>query len=226
VAAVLAEVLRCDNPGTRFAVVQQLRIVGEPATQQLIRLLSDDQPRVRAAAAYCLGRARKTTASVPSLVDRLADTHPAVRREAARALGRIAHGPALVVPALAKMLRDPDDLIRLTAADALDAFGAEAEPAFDELVAVSHDSSRDVRKNRLLELTKDSKFHVRRAAVSTLTALGEVLDNQDAELKLIVSALAGIAHDEEQDKDIRKISRDGLNRVQSTTSEEAERSTP
>ena len=53
---------------------------------------------------------------------------------AAITLGRIHAQPEVVVPALVKALRDPDDYVRSDAINALGAFGADATSAVPALI--------------------------------------------------------------------------------------------
>jgi HEAT repeat protein len=98
----------------------------------LMRLLRDDYPRVRVAAAQGLGRQEDRVAVYP-LVGVLWDKDAEVRETAAWALGRI-EDPA-AVGALSRALRDPDESVRRQAVSALGRIeGAAARSALIEAI--------------------------------------------------------------------------------------------
>lgn len=105
-----------------------------PPPPDLIRLLSDEEARIRRRAAIALGRVGLPEA-VPTLVRVLqTDTDPEVRQMAAFALGLIGDGSA--VDPLRIALGDPSPVIAGRAAEALGLIGDTASaPAIGKLVA-------------------------------------------------------------------------------------------
>ena len=100
-------------------------VVSPRAPSDLIRLLVDDEARVRRRASLALGRVGDPEAVEPlSLL--LGDPEPVVRRMAAFALGLI--GDEAARPALVMALDDPESLVQARAAEALGAIG-EVEDA-------------------------------------------------------------------------------------------------
>ncbi|MBI3462724.1 MAG: HEAT repeat domain-containing protein [Planctomycetes bacterium] len=80
-------------------------------------LHSDSSSEVRSAAADALGRLGPL--AVPELVEGLEDENSDVRRAAADALGGIGHVAQAAAPALVKLMKDPDRIVREQAAKAL-----------------------------------------------------------------------------------------------------------
>ncbi len=120
-------------------------------------MLDLDSPReaARRGAAYALGKLGSGAFSaVPALIKRLKDdTSPKVRDASAFSLGEIgrdslmAAGDANLVPALSAALKDPDSLVRRSAAYALGNLGPDAAAAVDDLTAAQGDARPEVRQN-------------------------------------------------------------------------------
>jgi HEAT repeat protein len=91
-----------------------------PPPPDLIRLLSDDEPRVRRRAALAIGRVALAE-GVPPLVRLLTDTDPEVRQMAAFALGLI--GDKAARAPLVAALADASPLVQGSAAEALGLIG-------------------------------------------------------------------------------------------------------
>jgi HEAT repeat protein len=164
--------------------------------------LSDANPELRRGAAFALGKIGADDADPRNVVDALThslrDKDPAVRDFAASGLGDLLtalndrNRPfwAKTGAALQLALKEDDEpRVRRSAAFALGAFGSEAAPARDDLIAAAGDASPIVRQNaawalgklgkeagadgveRLRTLLQDNEPLVRRDA---LHALGEI----------------------------------------------------
>ena len=162
--------------------------------------LSDKDPEVRRGAAFALGKIGAEGDSVQvvsKLTAALGDGDAAVRDFAASGLGDVLMGLgkpgrdywAQTGPALRTALKDEQPRVRRSAAYALGAFGPDAVPARDDLIAAAGDPSPIVRQNaawalgrlgqeagadgvsQIRNLLKDDEPLVRRDA---LHALGEV----------------------------------------------------
>jgi HEAT repeat protein len=93
------------------------------------------------AAAGC-GRGKTTQ----DWVAQMKDSDSAQRLRAVKAVAGSRSEAALVVPALAEALRDPNAFVRRDAAEALKKIGPEARPAVPAIVATLRDRNRTVRK--------------------------------------------------------------------------------
>jgi len=95
-----------------------------PAPPDLIRLLSDEEARIRRRAALAIGRVALAEGAQP-LVGVLADTDPEVRQVSAFALGLI--GDKSAREPLVRALADPSPLVQGSAAEALGLIGDTAD---------------------------------------------------------------------------------------------------
>jgi HEAT repeat protein len=126
--------LQAENPEIRRAATDALRAFGQAPTEAvpiLLRLLTTDSvARVRSAAAFALGRAARTSATVLALVKALRDRDRSVRASAADALAMLGAArdatPRLVV---ARRVSEPWPVIRT----ALDAQLSARRPALSRL---------------------------------------------------------------------------------------------
>jgi HEAT repeat protein len=118
----LKEALSDPNPVVQAAVLSALLRIGEPL-QSLMdtvnRLLQQQDPGIRSAAAKALGRAegKSCDLAIDVLSDMLSDPIPRPRIAAVRSLGQI--GGDAVIPILKHALHDEDDAVRATAGGAL-----------------------------------------------------------------------------------------------------------
>ncbi len=166
----------------KYFIAQRLAAFGDPAVDQFIPLLEQEQTGVRTLAADFLGRIPSQRA-VPALMAALDDSAADVRGRAARALGVI--GLTDCVPPLLRMLDDPEPWIRQTAMRSLAQLGAE------EILARAEQTSRDpgtwIRVSTveslgilgseaalplLIERLNDEEPEVRRSAVVALLKIG------------------------------------------------------
>lgn len=117
-------ILREPNPPPPVVLVPatktQPAVVAPSPPTDLIRLLADEEARVRRRAALALGRVGLPEAVMP-LADLLADENRDVRQMAAFALGLI--GDPSARPRLVAALRDPDAGVQGRAAEALGMLG-------------------------------------------------------------------------------------------------------
>jgi HEAT repeat protein len=197
--ALLLTVFTLLALSTAAPVVWGQSFLGRPMKTWMADL-SDSNPEVRRGAAFALGKIGAegdTQKVVAALTHSLADKDSVVRDFAASGLGDLLtaldqQSPAYwdkTGPALRKALTDDDARVRRSAAYALGAFGPDALPAHDDLIARLADDSALVRQNaawalgklgaeagqegvaQLRKLLKDAEPLVRRDA---LHALGEV----------------------------------------------------
>jgi HEAT repeat protein len=132
--------------------------------------LTDPNPEVRRGAAFALGKIGAEGGDARNVVEALThslrDKDPAVRDFAASGLGDLLtalkdQGQPFWTKtgaALRKALKEDDNpRVRRSAAFALGAFGPEATPARDDLIAASGDSSPIVRQNAAWALGKLGK---------------------------------------------------------------------
>jgi len=166
----LEEALFDPEPGVRWVAMEALGAIGEPALETLISLLSSAEVDIRWGAAIALGdignpgavgplaaalededryvrtRAALALAAIgePAIaaLETAADTgSPEARWAAALALGKMDGGAG--VPALSRLLADPDAGVRWKAAEALGAVGGDEAVA--PLVAALGDADEEVR---------------------------------------------------------------------------------
>ena len=84
--------------------------MGSAAVPQLVQLLRNPDPRIRAAASRVLARiGPEAVGAVPDLIELLEDEQQQVRRAAARALGQIGPDAAEAIPALVRLLEQIED---------------------------------------------------------------------------------------------------------------------
>ena len=176
--------LTVDDVDVCLPVATALGSVGEPAIPHLVRALGDAEKTRRSWAGHVLYKIGP--ASVPALVKVLDRGPDRAHYQAVRALRFIRHRSA--VPALVKALASPDPYARLEAALAL---GELADPAAkDPLLRALNDPGnwtapqihgiagavgafKDPRAYaRLLMLSRDKDWQVRRAALTPLGQTG------------------------------------------------------
>jgi len=152
----------------------------------------------------------------------LKDKDPAARQEAAKALGVIGQ-PA--VPALVERLKDPDNDIRIAAADALSRIGGDARVALPELDKALKDPEPRVREHVAYNLA----VAVNPNDQSVLPTLINALQDQDPEVRRQValalarfgpagkSALSGLntAFAKEEDGQAKRNMKEAIDRIQS-----------
>ena len=116
--------LKDSNALVREVAARELaRRSGKAAVDPLLRVLADENPRVREAAAIGLGEVGKV--AVERLLKVLAADDPRVREAAAMALGRVGRDAQKAIPALQQASADADPGVRNAAAKALAAIGPD-----------------------------------------------------------------------------------------------------
>lgn len=146
----LTEVLKekdSDKELRRSVAINIRRIDANPAVQDLIVALDDEDYGVRRYAAEALGSIGKEAKdAVPKLAKLLTkDPNSSVRGSAAEALGNIAPNDKTLVPVLNEALTDPAWFVRKGAAVALGNIGADAKEAVPNLHKALKDQNRTLR---------------------------------------------------------------------------------
>jgi HEAT repeat protein len=143
----LIELLKDKHPLVRAAAAGAIREGGPKAAgavPALINALRDPDPRVRdhaARAVEAVGPAANQ--AVPALIENLQyPTDWEVRRSAARALGSIGRKAQEAVPALKNALSDPDESVRLEAAEAIKKIGGSQPGATHRRLFEASSASR------------------------------------------------------------------------------------
>jgi len=132
-------ILREPNPPAqvvlRPATKTMPAIVAPPPPTDLVRLLKDDEGRVRRRAALAIGRVGLSDGIEP-LTGLLSDSEFEVRQMAAFGLGLIGDGSAR--PALATALKDPQPIVQGRAAEALGLIGNRSDAAAVSAMVQAH----------------------------------------------------------------------------------------
>ena len=139
--------LRPDAPKLRYAAVDALCGIGQPAVPALNKALDDENEEVRMFAAFTLGQVGQRVSAegaIPLLIETLKDKDLEVRMNAAWALGVIRAREA--VPALTEMLRDQHIGDRRSAAQALGYIGIGAKDAVPALTVTLEDEDTFMRE--------------------------------------------------------------------------------
>lgn len=177
-----------SSPAERARVALALgRCQAPEASGALRRLLIDEVPAVRDAAAFGMGLLGEAASldDERALLGRLAAEGQVDSRVAlADALGRIGADPAL--PALAALLQDPEERVRVQAAVALGSFGLRSKPIGVERVGALVD-----------RLAQSERPTVRAAAAYALARAAGRLEGDAA--ATAAAALAGALADAEPD---------------------------
>jgi HEAT repeat protein len=175
----LAEALRSPDATVRRAAAAALNQIGPDAKGAAIALedaLGDKDKEVRRSALEALGKlgadGKRASGEVSDLV---ADPDPETRKAAARVLAQI--DPEAALSAFARALFNPDEGVRLEAAEALLAIGAAAKPRVSDLIAaVRGDKSPAVRLKAARAL-----IVIDPTSSAPVSALAEALSGTDAE---------------------------------------------
>jgi len=193
---ILTEIVRDNKPLVAEQAAGALFGIGDDALPALKELLKAEKPGARAhaiRAIFSLVQKKPAAKEVaPLLVDLFKnDPDVNVRSRAATGLGHLAVESKTVVPLLAAGLKDQNEDLFLSCAQALGQFGKEAETAVPEMIAAAKNKDRDeyVRAlciraladigpdakeavKDLIDLAqKDSSKEVRRVAVYALSKI-------------------------------------------------------
>jgi HEAT repeats len=121
-----------------------LRTNAACAVPELIRICKEPRyPTSQASAADALGDVGPAAkAAIPLLLRHFTHTNAEVRIFAVSAVHRIGGDPSIVVPAMKRMLKDPEGAVRSSAVAALE----RVRSAIPELLEVLHDQDPEVRE--------------------------------------------------------------------------------
>lgn len=136
-------------PPENYAALTAFKVLGPVATNAIPDLVAafdhDNSPFPRQAIPIILGDLGPAASSaIPAMLRGLKHTNRIVRKNSAVALGKIHLEPEKVGPALIGCLSDPDPNVRGQAAEALGAFGTNAQaalPALKQLLKASPPAS-------------------------------------------------------------------------------------
>ncbi len=149
--AALVEKLQAADGTARAETAADLGSLGTAAAAagpELVKLLDDDVPRVRMAAAAALLRIKpKDTQALDILAKGFQSENASTRRHAARAAGLAGPAGAPLAGKLAALLKDPDVLVRRAALQAVATLG----PAAAEAVAAERGTRGEGRAEALLK---------------------------------------------------------------------------
>jgi HEAT repeat protein len=165
--------VRCKAGG----ILSQIGSGAEAAVIPLARAVKDNDPHIRSVAITALGSLgpRGWSEAVPALVD-LLETED--RQAAAQALSRFGPQALPAVPALEKLLQDPDAGVRWNAARTLGKIGPEAAATLPSLIVALKDEASLVREHAAEALGEIGPSAGK--AVADLTAL---LDDKEARVR-------------------------------------------
>ena len=178
------------------------RIDPSHAVPTLTAALSDPSPRVRRSAVVALSLfSKRSTSTIPALVEALKDDDIAVRILAVEALGEAPKTPeigTIAIPALVETLSDRNNLVRCRAARKLVAWGEGAKGVSAMVEIIRGQGAAETREDvklsnfrsaiasletigadardaipALIEATKDEDDETRVAAASVLASFGE-----------------------------------------------------
>ncbi|MHC4399851.1 MAG: HEAT repeat domain-containing protein [Planctomycetota bacterium] len=110
--------------------------IGPPVVPKIVSALGNEDPAVRAGAAFVLNHlGRRAKAAVPAMIRPLKDDDPIVRRAIAGALGKAGRTADAfkVANALIGVLQDEDFVVRAGAAESLGLLGPAAQAAVPQL---------------------------------------------------------------------------------------------
>ncbi len=186
----LAAALKDKHEGTRRAVAETLKNLGEPAQAAVPELiaLAKDATADRFSRAYALqiislwGKEDKGTG--PALIQALGekDTHPTVRQAAADGLGRLGSDDPATATALGTALTTAPSEVRRSAAAALGQLGAKAAPAWPAIKTTLEDRKSDSGTRYPLIRTAAALAKDQADAVPVLAKLAQ--DDEAAENRL------------------------------------------
>lgn len=187
----LIEHLKSPDATTRAEAAEDLRTLGrkaKPALPTLAGLLKDSTPRVRYAAASAVLRiAPADKAAVDVLLEGLSSKDAAARRYAVASAGYTKSAGAPFAAKLTELLKDSDELVRLTALESVSMLGPVADKAVPVLVELldNKDLSIDVADalgrigpaaapalKKLTAMLSSDQANVRWAAVRGMSQIG------------------------------------------------------
>jgi len=194
VLGALERAQKDKDPTVREAAGKVLQVLrsgataqsGEPTVEQCVAALQDQDPQVRAAAAFKLSRFGEAAAkAVPGLIVVLSDKEATVRAEAAWTPARIGPAARAALPTLAKTLRDANLRVRGLSASAIGAqldASKEYVPALREALAVEQTSAKAGMAAAIWKITGDSSEAL--PALTGLLSSDDVVKRQNGALGL------------------------------------------
>jgi HEAT repeat protein len=193
----LAEALRSSDVTLRRAAAAALNQIGPDAKGAIIPLrdaLGDKDKEVRRGALEAIGKlGAEGKGASGEVSDLVADPDPETRKAATKVLAQI--DPDAALSAFARALFNPDEGVRLEAAEALLAMGKTAQPRVSDLIAaVRGDKSPVVRLKAARALTV-----IDPTSNAPVPALAEALAGTDAERRReaaeALAAVGAVARD-------------------------------
>lgn len=197
-AAIFGAAAEFEDPDLRGLALFLMRGSEMPPRNRLpvlLRFLKDANVSLRQGAVAELGRmGNKAAVAIPVLIDMMESAdHYVMRILATDSLGNVAASARklyrdMALKALAKHLQDPDEIMRLSAFSAVDAFGAGASPVIPQLIQAIKNPRWEYRRNAvhllgrmgkaaqsavpfLETLDKDPDVHVQRNAQKALNKI-------------------------------------------------------
>jgi len=153
----LRAVKHSRSESVRVRATYLLGWIGGPALADLLDLLADSHPAIRATAAWWVRRqGPRAMGSEARLLPLVRDEYAFVRVAAVEALGRIAPDAEIVLDALLQATRDDYGFVRFEAVRSIRALGPDAAPAMP----------------RLVEILETDWEHIRFEAARALGAIG------------------------------------------------------
>ncbi len=132
------ERLSDPNPRVRFAAVEALGFIGQPAAgaaHDLVARLQDEDPNVRRKTVYVLARLEtKSPAVAEGIINALADKNADVAEQALEAVKNMGAPPKEALPALTKLAGHDKQQMRVEAIKLLGKMGEPAMPALRKIL--------------------------------------------------------------------------------------------
>ena len=181
----LSEVCKHSQWQVRRAAVDSLGMMALPeVVPTLNRMVPDQEPRVRVAAAMAIAKVGPAAkSSITPLVNGLGDANDEVRESSAIALARIAPGNDTAIPAIVKALREGDARTKAGASMAIARLGPLAPAAVDPLISALKDADQSVVTTARLALVK--------LGYEAVPGLVKALRGDDVESRVLVMGVLG-----------------------------------
>lgn len=161
---------------TAMRALASLEPQAEAAIPHIAKALSGDKAALRAEAARALSRFGE--AGVGPLSEALANSEPAVRAQACVGLGDAGEAAGAATPSIARLLKDADSTVRISAGQALARIGAGSRPVADEILATIRSSKEPTLTMVLCRAIKEIGPSVAEAAVPVLIGAAKSLGDK------------------------------------------------
>jgi HEAT repeat protein len=199
-----------------------------PALPELLILLKDPNPLVRAAAANAIGKLEGVGQQVvPSLIDALEDPNVLVRINAINALSSFGRDAQPALPQLIEGLNTNDRSIRKVIINALGRLGKESKPAAQGLSHLIQESDTETSLAALMALSQ-----IGSEANVAVPEVGKALSSDSPEIRTFAALTLGRMGEaaepvlpdlrralQDTDKNVRLNAAAGLGKITSNTSE-------